>query len=106
VRWLLSLAVELAHAPETLRRARTLVGDLGRLPAQLERLTETLERTTGGLEHSLGQFADAVGGGMQERLEHLDVVVSDLGSTLSALIGAIPGARRALQSAARSPRQL
>lgn len=104
LRWMTALGREAAHAPHTLRLAREALAELTRLPAQLERLTETLERTVAGLELSVGELSTAVGGGMHERLEHLDSVVSDLRDTLTGLIGVIPGMRRTLQNVVRQPR--
>lgn len=104
LRWLAALGREVALAPSTLRRARQAVTDLARLPDQLDRLTLTLERTAASLERSVGDLSVAVGGGMNDRLEHLDTVVSDLRDTLTGLIGAIPGVRRTLQSVVRPSR--
>jgi ABC-type transporter Mla subunit MlaD len=104
LRWLAALGREVALAPRTLRRARQVLAELARLPDQLDRLTDTLERTAAGLEKSVGELSLSVGGGMNDRLEHLDAVVSDLRDTLTGLIGAIPGVRRTLQSVVRPPR--
>ena len=99
------------------------MGEVGRLPDQLEELTAALNRTTATIEttlprlegvvielhHTVNELSATIGtsldglsdhmaGALGERLEHLDTVVSDLGRTLTSLIGSIPGARRALRS--------
>jgi hypothetical protein len=98
IRWGQSLANELVRAPETLRTARLVVDDL---EASIPELTATVRSLTTELETTLRDLSVAVAGGMNDRLEHLDSVVSDLGRTLTALIGGIPGARRALRATER-----
>lgn len=104
VRWMAALVREVSLAPRTARHARQVITDLARLPDQLDRLADTLERTAGSLELSIAELSVSVGGGMNDRLEHLDTVVSDLRDTLTGLIGAIPGVRRTLQSVVRPSR--
>jgi hypothetical protein len=94
VRWGQALANEVARAPQTLRTARHVIEDMQAVPRQIDALTRELETT-------LRALALAVSGGMTDNLEHLDTVVSDLGRTLTALIGGIPGARRALRGSDR-----
>ena len=103
-RWYVAMYDEISRAPATLRRARRILEDLAKLPEQIERLTETLHETVGFLQGSVGTLSEAIGNVMNDRVEHLDRVVTDLRDTLTALIGAVPGARRALQSVARPPR--
>jgi hypothetical protein len=79
-----SLVAVLADTTGVLVRLETVVGELATTVKSLE---STLETTLVG----------SVGGGMNDRLEHLDSVVSELGEVLTNLIGAIPGARRALR---------
>ena len=113
VAWSTALVGELVHLPATLRKARELVTTL---PARLDELTCALDRTTATIDDTLPAVPAAVAelhttlneltatldsslnGTMVERIEHLDHVVSDLGRTLTALIGSIPGARRALKA--------
>lgn len=104
IRWFGALYTEIAHAPRTLRRARIVIEDLSKLPEQIEKLTLTLQDTVGLLQGSVGTLSDSISGVLGDRVEHLDTVVSDLRDTLSALIGVVPGARRALQTVARPPR--
>jgi hypothetical protein len=79
VRWVQVLAEEVQQAPETLRTIRRSIDELARLPAQLDDLLAELRE-------------------LPQSVAHLDTVVSDLGRTLTALIGGIPGARRALRN--------
>lgn len=97
--WLAALVEEAAHAPETLRLLRTTVGDLGRLPEQLEELAALLQGTTGTLDSAMADLSRILGGQVQQTLEHLDEAVSELRDTLTGLISVIPGARRALSGA-------
>lgn len=98
VRWAQTLAQEIGQAPRTLRRARLLIFELGRLPGQIDELTAALDRTTATLDRSLPELSRVVAGGLNDRVEHLDSVVSGLNDTLTSLIGSIPGARRALRN--------
>lgn len=104
-RWTRALAEEVSRAPSTLRRARLLIADLARLPEQIEELTAALDRTTTTIEGSLAQLSDTVALGMNERLEHLDEVVSELndtvgsvGSMVTGVLGSVPGVRRAVRA--------
>jgi hypothetical protein len=109
VKWTRLLVNEALQAPTTLRRARHVLGELGRLPMQLDELITTLDRTNVTIERSLGELGAIVGelhgtltsftAGTEERIDHLDAVVSELTGALTAIIGAIPGARRALNRA-------
>jgi hypothetical protein len=83
LRWLRAMVEEVQHAPETLRTIRRSVDELARLPDQLDDLLASLQAIPQGVEH-------------------LDTVVSDLGRTLTAIIGGIPGARRALRNTGSS----
>ncbi len=95
LRWTQVLAEELQRAPETLRDVRIALEELGKLPAQLDDLIGALRDTTTILRDSLPELRPMV--------EHLDAVVSDLGRTLTNVIGGIPGARRALRGREVAP---
>ena len=104
--WTRLLADELTRAPATLRSARMLLAELARLPAQLDALLTTLDRTNETIDRSLGELSSLIGelhtnlsaftAGTERRMDHLDTVVSELTGALTTIIGAIPGARRAL----------
>ena len=106
VRWSRVLADEVSRAPATLRRARLMLEDLARLPAQLDALISSLDRTNDSIERSLGELSTLINelhtnltsftAGTSDHMDHLDIVVSELTGALTSIIGAIPGARRAL----------
>lgn len=104
-RWTRALAEEVSRAPATLRRARLLIVELARLPEQIEELTAALDRTTTTIDGSLAHLSDTVALGMNDRLEHLDEVVSELNDTVGAVgtmvtgvLGSVPGVRRAVRA--------
>ncbi len=100
-RWGLSLVEEVRHAPDTLRGARDVLGELARLPDQPDQLIAALDRTVESLDGSLVELSETIVGGMNDRVGHADDMVSDMRNTLTSLIGAIPVARRALQTSRR-----
>ena len=102
-RWWAALLRELSYAPATVARARHLLDRSSGLSSQLERVAESVERTTGPLSTSLEDVAAGLAE-IRERLEHLDLVISHLRDTLTAVIGAVPGARRALDRLPQPPR--
>jgi hypothetical protein len=97
-RWAMTLTEELRRAPDTLRGARMVMTELARLPRQIDELIVALDRTMDHLDESLTEVSGTIVGGMNDRIEHVDVMVSDLRNTLTSIVGAIPLARRALQS--------
>ena len=60
--------------------------------------TRTLHRAAENIDQSLTEVSGTIVGGMNDRIGHVDDMVSDLRNTLTSLVGAIPLARRALQS--------
>ena len=103
VRWGAALVRELSYAPATVARARHLLDRSSGLPSQLERVADSVERTTAPLSTSLDDVAAGLAD-IRDRLEHLDLVISHLGDTLTAVIAAVPGARRALDRLPQAPR--
>lgn len=113
VRWTRVMADELSRAPTTLRSARLVLTELARLPAQLDALVTTIDRTNDTIDRSLGELSALIGdlhtnlsaftAGTERRIDHLDAVVSELTGALTTIIGAIPGARRALGRTAAPP---
>lgn len=101
VAWVGALAEEIMRAPTTLREARLVLSELSTLPDQLSEFGAVLDRTTVALDKALSSLSDAVTGPMHDTLVHLDSAVTELRDTLTALIGSIPGARRALQGVGR-----
>ncbi len=106
MRWGQVLSDEISRAPATLRRARLMLEELARLPAQLDALIASLDRTNDSIDRSLGELSTLITelhtnltsftAGTSNHIDHLDGVVSELTSALTTIIGAIPGARRAL----------
>jgi len=96
--WAMTLTEEIRRAPDTLRGARVVLSELARLPTQIDALIVALDRTMDHLDESLTEVSGTIVGGMNDRIEHVDVMVSDLRNTLTSIVGAIPLARRALQS--------
>ncbi|HXX90450.1 MAG TPA: hypothetical protein VEI83_09535 [Acidimicrobiales bacterium] len=96
--WAMTLTEEVRRAPDTLRGAREVIMELARLPQQIDDLIVALDRTVENIDRSLNEVSGAIVGGMNDRIGHVDDMVSDLRNTLTSLIGAIPVARRALQS--------
>ena len=103
VRWWTALFRELSYAPATVARARHLLDRSSGLPSQIERVAESLEGTTAPLSTSLEDVAAGLAE-IRDRLEHLDLVISHLRDTLTAVIAAVPGARRALDRLPQPPR--
>jgi hypothetical protein len=103
VRWWAGLLRELSYAPVTVARARHLLDRSSGLPFQLERVADSVERTTAPLSTSLDDVAAGLAD-IRDRLEHLDLVISHLRDTLTAVIAAVPGARRALDRLPQPPR--
>lgn len=102
VRWWAGLLRELSYAPVTVARARHLLDRSSGLPSQLERVADSVERTTAPLSTSLEDVAAGLAE-IRDRLEHLDLVISHLRDTLTAVIAAVPGARRALDRLPKTP---
>lgn len=113
LRWWTRLGSEVATLPLTLAKARRLLVDL---PDSIDGLTRELSATRGALDAILPELSQLVGGmdtrlaniddqvvktlgGLDERLGHMDSVVSDLGSTVTGVLGSIPGFRRAVRTA-------
>lgn len=105
--WCLRVVGELSRAPFTIYRVRKLLAIMAQLPDHLEALTTALDRTADTLEvqldrvderlQTLQSSFDAVDG----HLGHVDATVVELTANITTLIGAIPGARRALRNASR-----
>ena len=94
----MTLTEEVRRAPDTMRGAREVLVALARLPDQIDELIVTLDRTVDSIDRSLAEVSETIVVGMNDRIGHVDDMVSDLRNTLTSLIGAIPVARRALQT--------
>lgn len=118
LRFPLRMTEEVLQLPDTLRDLRLAVHDLGRvthevaeataavnelaaivrtadLPGLSRRVSGTVDRLAG----EVGGIIDPLGRTLAS-VDRLDDVTTDLRDTISALVGMIPGARRALSSGA------
>jgi|SRR5665213_1613727 len=125
VRWPAKVLEELLLAPWTVHRVRA---SLGQLPERIDVLSDALLQTTGrlddllpmvatvgnldgavsGLAGDLAAFRESLEqllpelshlvGGMDDRFEHVESTVNELGDAVLNVIGSIPGVRRALQA--------
>jgi ABC-type transporter Mla subunit MlaD len=124
-RWPAKVAEEILLAPWTIRQVRT---SLTELPVRLDALTATLGDTIGALDALLPTLDERIGGlatdltafrstlekllpelstlvgSMDDRVEHVEHMVTDLGEALLNLMGSIPGVRRAVRDVRPTPR--
>lgn len=102
--WCLRVLGELGRAPFTLYRFRQMISALLVLPDQIEALTRALERTTDTLEVSLANMdhrLEELQGtflAVDGRIGNLEGTVGELTTTVTRLVGAIPGVRRSLRN--------
>ncbi len=103
VAWALRLAGEVARAPFTLYRVRHVMDALAALPEQLERLVVALDDTRTVLETSLPSVESRLEDlgetfeGVDGRIQVMEGALTDFSTTITNLIGSIPGARRSLK---------
>jgi ABC-type transporter Mla subunit MlaD len=71
---------------------------LDTLPDQLERLDGIVTGVGDQLGVVLPRLQEVVIDELQERVQHLDEVVTELSATLTSVLGAIPGVRRSVRS--------
>lgn len=112
VRWGGAVAIEVAMLPVTLRHVRQGMVALSALPPQLQEISHRLEATSatvaahvpelsrlvGDVGEALPKLETAVGDGLLQHVEHLDVVVEELSGKLTTALGAIPGVRRSIRA--------
>lgn len=71
---------------------------LERLPGQLESFDRVVSEVGAQLGDVLPKLEAVVAEELRERVEHLDEVVSELSTTLTTALGAIPGVRRSVRA--------
>jgi len=112
VQWPLKLAQEVVLAPWTigsLRRALTELPDkIDGLSDALDRTTTELEGTVNGLAADLTAFKDSLDDmlptlsalvtGMDTRVEHLESMMDDLGSSVVTVLNVIPGVAKRIRA--------
>jgi len=79
---------ELAALPDTLKSARQLIGDLGRLADHLAAVGDQVERQ---IESLMGPMAKTV-----NQVDSIEASVTELRNTLFGILKRVPGARRSL----------
>lgn len=86
--WPVAMLNEVAALPDTLRSARQLVGDLGRLADHLASVADQVEAQIQGL---MGPMAKTV-----NQVDSIEASVTELRNTLFGILKRVPGARRTL----------
>ena len=86
--WPVAMLNEVAALPDTLKSARQLVGDLGKLAERLSAVGDQVERQ---MESLLGPMAKTV-----NQVDSIEASVTELRNTLFGILKRVPGARRAL----------
>jgi len=82
--------------PELASAAGALRDLVGELQATIASLADQLPMTTQVLQEALPQLTGAIDA-IEARIGHFDGVVDELGQTVVAVAGAIPGVRRAVR---------
>jgi len=88
--------------PALADRVNALALELTATRDSLDAILPELSRLVGGMDGRLTNIDAEVTramSGLDHRLEHLDEVVSELGGTLTGVLGSIPGFRRAVRAA-------
>jgi len=88
VNWPVAMLNELAALPDTLKSARQLIGDLGRLADHLAAVGDQVERQ---IESLMGPMAKTV-----NQVDSIEASVTELRNTLFGILKRVPGARRSL----------
>ena len=91
--WPVAMLNELAALPDTLKSARQLVGDLGKLADHLAAVGDQVERE---IESLMGPMAKTV-----NQVDSIEASVTELRNTLFGILKRVPGARRSLADLAR-----
>jgi ABC-type transporter Mla subunit MlaD len=86
--WPVAMLNEVAALPDTLRSARQLVGDLGKLADHLATVADQVEQQVQGL---MGPMAKTV-----NQVDSIEASVTELRNTLFGILKRVPGARRSL----------
>ena len=86
--WPVAMLNEVAAMPDTLRSARQLVADLGKLAERLSAVGDQVERQ---LEALVGPMATTV-----NQVNSIEASVTELRNTLFGILKRVPGARRSL----------
>ena len=114
VNWPVAMLNEVAALPETLKSARQLVGDMGKLTARLTEMTELLGTTIirvdradlAGVAERIAAVTDQVETQIAEmfgpithtvnQVDSIEASVTELRNTLFGILKRVPGARKSL----------
>ena len=86
--WPVAMLNEVAALPETLKSARQLVADLGKLADHLASVADQVEQQVQSL---MGPMAKTV-----NQVDSIEASVTELRNTLFGILKRVPGARRSL----------
>ena len=86
--WPVAMLNEVAALPETLKAARQLVADLGKLADHLASVADQVEQQVQSL---MGPMAKTV-----NQVDSIEASVTELRNTLFGILKRVPGARRSL----------
>ena len=86
--WPVAMLNEVAALPETLKSARQLVADLGKLADHLASVADQVEQQ---LQSLMGPMAKTV-----NQVDSIEASVTELRNTLFGILKRVPGARRSL----------
>jgi len=86
--WPVAMLNEVAALPDTLKSARQLVTDLGKLADHLASVADQVEQQIQGL---MGPMAKTV-----NQVDSIEASVTELRNTLFGILKRVPGARRSL----------
>ena len=87
-KWPVAMLNEVAALPDTLRSARQLVTDLGKLADHLATVADQVEQQ---MQSLLGPMAQTV-----RQVDSIEASVTELRNTLFGILKRVPGARRSL----------
>ena len=86
--WPIAMLNEVAALPETLKAARLLVTDLGRLADHLADVADQVERQ---IDNLVGPMTRTVG-----QVDSIEASVTELRNTLFGILKRVPGARKSI----------
>jgi hypothetical protein len=86
--WPVAMLNEVAALPDTMKSARQLIGDLGKLADHLATVADEVEKQIQGL---MGPMTKTVG-----QVDSIEASVTELRNTLFGILNRVPGVRKSL----------
>lgn len=86
--WPVAMLNEVAALPDTMKSARQLIGDLGRLADHLATVADEVEQQVQSL---MGPMTKTVG-----QVDSIEASVTELRNTLFGILNRVPGVRKSL----------